>query len=188
MFETSGSHWLVGEKQLLINCVAWLGLYLGFSLVRQRFVPLTILDSPLSLVWIAISISSSFPVFSKPRASLLLAPLAPSGLGGILLKYSISRCPLANYINLGLCKLKDPCARTFLLVLVVFSSSSPKLNALCRGQSVACTAEALTDVACILVRVIGSVSIPPLQRLCRLVFAFLCLLGIALKDLKLHLA
>lgn len=150
MFETSGSHWLVGEKQLLINCVAWLGLYLGFSLVRQRFVPLTILDSPLSLVWIAISISSSFPVFSKPRASLLLAPLAPSGLGGILLKYSISRCPLANYINLGLCKLKDPCARTFLLVLVVFSSSSPKLNALCRGQSVACTAEALTDVACIL--------------------------------------
>lgn len=50
--------WLVGKKQLLINCVVWLGFYPGLSAARQRLLPLTLPDSPLSFVWIAISISS----------------------------------------------------------------------------------------------------------------------------------
>lgn len=31
--------WLVGEKQLLINCVAWLGLYLGFRWLGEGLFP-----------------------------------------------------------------------------------------------------------------------------------------------------
>lgn len=32
--------WLVGKKQLLINCMVWLGFHRGFSSAKQRSVPL----------------------------------------------------------------------------------------------------------------------------------------------------
>lgn len=68
--------WLVEKKQFLINCMVWLGFYLGFSSARQRSVPLALLASPLSFVWIAVSISPFFFLYSTSlKQSLLPAPL-----------------------------------------------------------------------------------------------------------------
>ena len=60
--------WLVGKKQLVINCAALLGFYLGFHRLGQGLFPLTLLDSPLSSVCTAVSVSSFPPEFSKAGA------------------------------------------------------------------------------------------------------------------------
>lgn len=145
MLETSGS-WLVsGEEKLLINCIVWLGFYLGLLWARQRSVPLD--SSGLSTELCLddnLHFFSYFVLYSTSlEQSLLAAPFHSSCLWWDSLQNPISRCPLANCVNLVCVIYLKIHVPEFSPVFWLHFLLPQAWNALYRGRSVAHAAEAV---------------------------------------------
>lgn len=118
----------------------------------------------------------------QQASSLLLVPFSFLGLGrfpslGV-------RLPIINLVCVSY--LKTHVLEFLLSFLIEFSSSAPRLNGFCRERPVARSADQGSDVAFIVARVIYSVSIHYLWEGYANMFASSWLLGIVLKDVKLH--